>query len=133
MTINHIKLMNNALEQNLPDDHNGFTNEVWFNAALAAMAEVERRVREECAAEIRIQSDTLKLERMAGKLALNEKDAEIERLRRACELAEALFIERANFYEAKNTASADKKAQTERFIALTFRNGIDTVSKGSSQ
>ena len=129
MTINYETILMQAMSDN---NLEGLQKQV-SDAALAAMAEVERRVREECAAEIRIQSDTLKLERMAGKLALNEKDAEIERLRRACELAEALFIERANFYEAKNTASADKKAQTERFIALTFRNGIDTVSKGSSQ
>ena len=51
MTINHRKLMNNALEQNLPDDHNGFTNEVWFNAALAAMAEVERISRQKALEE----------------------------------------------------------------------------------
>jgi hypothetical protein len=100
MTINHIKLMNNALEQNLSDDHNGFTNELWFNSALASMAEVERLVREECAVEQK-------------------------QLRDACLLARETFARYADEQEVKGTTKADQKAKHYRWMAEHMRDAMN--------
>jgi lysyl-tRNA synthetase class I len=52
MTIDHHEILNATLAKHLPDDRKGTTAQVWVKAALAAMAEVERLVREESAADI---------------------------------------------------------------------------------